>query len=382
MNRSRTWLGNSLRGAIRFAGGPVPLSIALHVAALLFLIITVHEQRGRELIVVNLEAGGGGGGGNELQNLDMPDVPLPEDAPPRAEAPTAVDTSDAVSLANDYARSADGGGIGIGRGGGLGPGYGRGFGPGLFAGYIGHLRRTGLDVALVIDGTASMRLVVDDVRAKMQELVRSIHRLVPVARVGVVVFGGRGEPIEIQPLTLKADKIGRFLNQITAKGGGQWEENTYGAMDAAVHLDWKPYARKVIVLVGDSPPAKEDFEPLLALVSRFRRENGAVNTVDVSEQEHERFEREFWLKVHGGLPPHKTALPAFYRQTQAAYQVIAHAGGGVMKALKADTAVNQQVMILVFGDQWESQVKAFSRGLDLPPSPHFLPPHFEKVVAR
>ncbi len=377
MNRSRTWLGNSPRGAIRFAGGPVPLSIALHVAALLFLIITVHEQRGRELIMGNLEAGGGGGGGNELQDLDMPEVPMPEEAPLHAEAPIAV-TSDAVNLANDYVRSAGGGGIGVGRGAGLGTGYGPGIGGGTFGGYIGDLRRTGLDVALVIDGTASMSLIVDEVRAKMQELVRSIHRLVPVARVGVVVFGGKGEPIEIQPLTLNSVRIASFLDGVTAKGGGEWEENTYGAIDAAVNrLDWQPYARKVIVLVGDSPPAKDDFEPLLALVSRFRGENGAVNTVDVSEREHEMFEREFWLKVHGELPPHKTALPAFYRQTQAAYQVIAHAGGGTMKALHSATAINQQVMVLVFGDQWELQVKAFSRGLEMWP-----PAHFEKVVAN
>jgi von Willebrand factor type A domain len=376
MNRPRKWLGNSLRGAIRFAGGPIPLSIALHVAALLFLIITVHEQRGRELIVVNLEAGGGGGGGNELQDLDLPDVPMPEDAPVHADTPVAV-TSDAVNLATDYVRSAGGGGIGIGRGGGIGSGYGPGIGKG-FGGYIVNLRRTGLDVALVIDGTASMSLIVDEVRMKMQELVRSIHRLVPVARIGVVVFGGKGEPIEIQPLTMNSERISSFLNQLTAKGGGEWEENTYGAIDNAVNrLDWKPYARKVIVLVGDSPPTKDDFEPLLALVSRFRGENGAVNTVDVSEREHRMFEREFWLKVHRDVPPQQTALPGFYRQTQLAYRLIAQVGGGTMKALDSSATINQQVMVLVFGDKWEVQVKAFSRGLEL-----FPPAHFEKVVAN
>src|ERR1700678_2700700 len=59
----------AVRSAIRFMIGPFPLSVALHVALLLFVIITIHEQRGRELIMVNLEAGGGGG--NEMQDLDM-----------------------------------------------------------------------------------------------------------------------------------------------------------------------------------------------------------------------------------------------------------------------------------------------------------------------
>jgi hypothetical protein len=66
--------------AFRFMLGPFPLSVTLHVIGLLFLIITVHEQRGRELIMVNLEAGGGGGGGSEMQDLDMPEVPMPDTA--------------------------------------------------------------------------------------------------------------------------------------------------------------------------------------------------------------------------------------------------------------------------------------------------------------
>ena len=161
----------SIRDALRLMIGPFPLSVALHVLALLFLIITVHEQRGRELIMVNLEAGGGGGGGSEMQDLDMPEVPMPDTAPQQMDSPQAVDTSQAVGLANDYVRAAGGGGIGIGRGGGMGSGYGHGIGSG-FGGFIGELRRKGLDVVLVIDGTGSMNLIIDDVKAKMAQLIQ------------------------------------------------------------------------------------------------------------------------------------------------------------------------------------------------------------------
>ncbi|HUO04269.1 MAG TPA: hypothetical protein VMU16_03630, partial [Candidatus Binataceae bacterium] len=125
----------SIRNFGRFMLGPFPLSVALHVGLLLVLIITVHAQRGRELIMVNLEAGGGGGGGNEMQDIDTPEVPMPEMASQQMEAPSAVDTSQAVSLASDYVRSAGGSGIGIGRGGGMGSGYGHGVGSG-FGGFI------------------------------------------------------------------------------------------------------------------------------------------------------------------------------------------------------------------------------------------------------
>ena len=352
-----------MKDALGLFIGPFPLSVALHVLALLFLIITVHEQRGRELIMVNLEAGGGGGGGSEMQDLDMPEVPMPDVAPQQMEAPTAVDTSQAVGLANDYVRAAGGGGIGIGRGGGMGSGYGHGIGSG-FGGFIGELRRKGLDVVLVIDGTGSMKLIIDDVKAKMAQLIQSIHRLVPIARVGIIVFGGKGEKMNVQPLTLSPQKLTDFLGGIQAMGGGEWEEDTFGACQKAITgMDWKPYAKKVVVLVGDSPPHKEDFGPLLGLIRQFKTNNGTFNTVDVAAEEHERFEREFWLKVHREEPPKISPLPEFYRQTQAAYKVLATSGGGSMKSLTKDAHINQQVLILAFGEQWQSQVAAFGRGL-------------------
>jgi von Willebrand factor type A domain len=350
-----------IRDALRMAIGPFPLSIAIHVLVLLFLIVTVHEERGRELIMVNLEAGGGGGNSSEMQNLEVPEVPMP-DTQQQMNQPQATEAS-AVGMASDYVRAAGGGGIGIGRGGGMGSGYGHGIGAG-FGGFIGELRRKGLDVVLVIDGTGSMRLIINDVKAKMAQLIQAIHRLVPIARVGIIVFGGRGEKREVQALTLSPQKLTYFLNHITAKGGGEWEEDTMGACKYAVDgMDWKPYAKKVIVLVGDSPPHKSDFAPLIALIKKFRAENGTFNTVDVAAEEHERFEREFWLKVHREEPPKISPLPEFYRQTQAAYKVLANAGGGGMRSLTHNVHINQQVLILAFGEQWQSQVAAFGRGI-------------------
>jgi len=354
----------TIRDYLRLALGPFPLSVALHVLVLLFLIITVHEQRGRELIMVNLEAGGGGGGGSEMQDLDMPEVPMPDTAPQQMEQPTAVDTSQAVGLANDYVRAAGGGGIGIGRGGGVGSGYGKGVGSG-FGGFIGELRRKGLDVVLVIDGTGSMKLIIDDVKAKMVQLIHSIHRLVPIARVGIVVFGGKGTKMDIAPLTLNPQKLVDFLGNLHAEGGDEWEEDLYGGVKNAINnMDWKPYAKKVIVLVGDSPPKKEDFQSVIADIRAFKEKNGMFNTIDVAAEEHERFEREFWLKVHREEPPKISPLPEFYQQTRAAYKVLANAGGGSMRSLTKDTHINQQVLILAFGEQWQSQIKAFGRGLE------------------
>jgi hypothetical protein len=253
-------------------------------------------------------------------------------------------------------------GIGAGRGGGIGSGYGRGIGAG-FGGFIGGLRRTGLDVTIVIDGTGSMRLIIEDVKSKMKQLVLAIHRLVPTARIGIVVFGGRGEPIQVEALTLSPDKLLFFLNNIQAHDGGEWQEDTLGAVRTAVDkMGWRPEAKKVIVLVGDTPPFDEDTEPVLGEVRKFTGDNGTFNTVDVTVEEHERFLEDF-ARRSGQQPEKNSPLPGFYLQTQHAYQVMASAGGGAWHSLTQDDQINQQVLILAFGSQWQTEVAAFGRGI-------------------
>jgi von Willebrand factor type A domain len=349
---------------LRFMAGPFPLSISLHVLVLLALLWGVHLEQGRNLISVDLQAGGGGGRADELKQLDMPEMAMPEtSAPLPIERPTIMSQSTtAVSVATRYVRMVVGQGIGAGRGGGIGSSYGRGIGAG-FGGFIGGLRRTGLDVTIVIDGTGSMRLIIDEVKGKMKQLVLAIHRLVPTARIGIVVFGGRGEPLQVEALTLSPDKLLFFLNNIQAHNGGEWQEDTLGAVRTAVdRMGWRPEAKKVIVLVGDTPPFDEDTEPVLGEVRKFTADNGTFNTVDVTVEEHERF-IEDWAQRTGQQPQKNSPLPGFYVQTQHAYQAVASAGGGSWHSLTKDDQINQQVLMLAFGAQWQTEVAAFGRGI-------------------
>jgi len=355
----------SIWNVFRFIEGPFEISVALHVAIILALLWGVHLQAGRNLIMVKLQAGGGGGT-QELKQLDMPEMPMPQMRMPiPIERPVVASQSSAtITSASHYVRSVAGGGIGAGRGGGIGTGYGRGVGAG-FGGFIAGLRKSGFEVTLVIDGTGSMVRVMADAKDKMRQLVLSIHRLVPAARIGIVVYGGRGEPIEVQPLTVSPDKLISFLENIKAHNGGEWQEDLLGAVRTSIdRMGWKPGTRKVIVLVGDTPPFNEDYEPVLEEIRRFRAENGAFNTVDVTREEHERFIIE-WYASQGIKPPPGAIenLPSFYAETQAAYQAMAAAGGGVWKSLTKDEQINQQVLILAFGEQWQTEVSAFGRNL-------------------
>src|SRR5260370_39839054 len=99
-----------LRDALHFMMGPLPLSISLHAAVLLGLLWGVHIEQGRELIMVNLQAGGGGGGGgsssDHLKALAMPEMPMPQTAPLPIERPVvAAHSSETISAATPYFRS-------------------------------------------------------------------------------------------------------------------------------------------------------------------------------------------------------------------------------------------------------------------------------------
>ena len=363
MSRSRAGasMRPGLRSAARFVGGPFSISIAIHLAILFTLIIAVHETRARELLIFTITAGTD----RALESAE--ELALPYEATfdfkthSRDDSPQAVDV-EKVMRDSSIAGTASKTGIDIGRSLGafnIHPGYGAG--GASFPFFVDELRHKGLDIVIVIDGTKSMDFVMADVKARMTQLAVRLRRLVPIARVGAVVFGAKGEPLDIQPLTLSTVKLQSFLGSIQAKGGGEWEENTFGAVHTAIaKMDWKPYARKVIILIGDSPPEKADFAPLVAALHDFKRNNGTLSVVDVIEEEHVRFEREFWMKEHGEYPKEISPLPQFARQAQLAYKMLAVEGGGSIQRLSHDANIEQQVMILVFGDRWQEEVRRYA----------------------
>ena len=331
------------RSAARFAGGPFSFSIAIHLAIILALVIAVHESRARELLIIQIEPGSLHPP-EAFEPLEIPDVPMPAfNTKSPDDSPQPVDVNkvlEGIQCDRRYdKRQRNGYRSARLRRTESSPRPGGGDG-GTFPWYVDELRHKGLDIVLVIDGTKSMDFVMADVKERMTRLAIRVRQLVPIARIGVVVFGGEGEPLDLQPLTLSTAKLQTFLGSIEAKGGGEWQENTLGAVQAAItRMDWKPYARKVIVLIGDSPPEPQDFAPLLAMIRNFRSNNGTLSGVDVQNEEHERYMRAFWIKVHRQEPTPKEIgpLPEFAKQAQAAYKVLAATGGGSIRSLSHDS---------------------------------------------
>jgi Mg-chelatase subunit ChlD len=236
---------------------------------------------------------------------------------------------------------------------------------GDFGSLIGRLRRSGLDVALVIDSTGSMQQVIDELTQRMGAMVGRLQALVPTARVGAVAFRDRGDEYVVRytDLSFHADKVRGFLSQLRAEGGGDWEEGVREGLESAVgDLNWRQHSKKVIILVGSSPPHKEDMPAVRKLVEAFHARGGIVSTIDITQRLHHEFYRMVYKSIHGTEPTSDPPMPAFYGEVRAAYADIARHGGGEMAGVKWDQELTEQILVFAFGSRWRDQVLAAHGG--------------------
>jgi len=247
--------------------------------------------------------------------------------------------------------------FGSGAVGGLGGGFGD---------YVGGLRKVGLDVALVIDTTDSMQFVIDDVKKQLGQLVGTLQRMVPASRVGIVVYRDKGDEYVVKwtDLSFHTDKLQEFLSHVRADGGGDFEEAVKEALEAAVNdLKWRKDSKKIIILVGGSPPHPWDVDDVHKIVKDFHRRGGYISTIDVTLQMHDEFDRAMWRSLHGKEPYQPSPLPEFYKETSHSFGEIAHEGGGDMISLDQNKALVREVLELTFGSRWKVEMAKYVKEL-------------------
>ena len=247
--------------------------------------------------------------------------------------------------------------FGSGAVGGLGGGFGD---------YIGGLRKVGLDVALVIDTTDSMQFVIDDVKEKMSQLVAAVQRMVPTSRVGVVVYRDKGDDYVVKwtDLSFHTQKLQDFLSHIDAAGGGDWEEAVKEALDAAVNdLKWRKQSKKIIILVGGSPPHPWDVDDVHKIVRDFHKQGGYISTIDVTKRQHDEFDRSLWRSLHGNEKYQPSPMPEFYKEVARSFGDIARDGGGELISLDQDKALVREVLALTFGSRWKIEMAKYLKEL-------------------
>jgi len=303
----------------------------------------------------------------------VPRAPLPQPAtsPVVHFARPSPPVGSSIDLESRLAAAGAGmGGLGGGGGGGAGWSLGTSFGR-----YVGSLRKVGLDVALVVDATGSMQNVIDELKGRLDDVADTMQHLVPTARIGAVAFRDRDDSkvataprrsedflVRWTDLSFNGRKVQTFLAGIVAEGGGDWEEAVKDGLETAMRqLKWRADAKKVIILVGSSPPHAQDVPAIRKLVAEWRARGGVVSTVDVSLLLHEEHERKIYRWLHGEELKEVSPLPDFYHQVQESFAEIARDGGGEMIRLGQSGPLVRHLLVLTFGPRWEKDVARIAR---------------------
>ncbi len=288
-------------------------------------------------------------------------------------APPARPLGSGVDLASRFASAGAGAG-GLGGGGGGGAGWSLGS---SFSKYVGGLRKVGLDVAIVVDATGSMQSVIDDLKRRMDDLAATMQHLVPTARIGAVAYRDRDDGkvataprqsedfvVKWSDLTFNVRKVQSFLDGLVAEGGGDWPEAVKAGLDTAMHqLKWRADAKKVIIIVGGSPPHEEDVPAIRQLIAEWRAKGGVVSTIDVSLKLHEEHERMMHKWLYGEDLKEVSPLPDFYKELTDSFTEIAKEGGGDFLSLAQNQAIVRHLLILTFGPKWDKDVARIARGM-------------------
>ena len=225
---------------------------------------------------------------------------------------------------------------------------------GSFTRHIQLLREGGLDIVFIFDSTSSMAEFLRKVKIKIVNLVATFKNLVPTARIGLVTYRDVGEDFVTRKhsLTHGTKSLQIFLRDIDPVGGGDREEAVDEALRVAIEeLNWKKYAKKIILLIGDAPPHKKDMPKTRKLIEKFRKKmGGMVATLDTSY-------KPFKIKTSGDN------LDREQEKVMDEFKLFAEIGGGESARLIDEEKVIRQMVVLVFGTRWEVCLDEFLKNL-------------------
>ncbi|CAF2984319.1 unnamed protein product, partial [Rotaria sp. Silwood2] len=120
-----------------------------------------------------------------------------------------------------------------------------------------------IDICFCLDCTGSMSRWLAAVKGQMKTIMEGIQGEVKVKypslklqlRFAIVAYRDLKDkpPIMKIDFTEKTDDVMKFLNGITASGGGDIPEDVLGALDTCLTLNWSKTNARFIVLITDAP---------------------------------------------------------------------------------------------------------------------------------
>jgi len=188
-----------------------------------------------------------------------------------------------------------------------------------------------------------MQPYIDRARATIDAIIADLAAVVPDLRLGVVAFRDRSDEwlVRREELTEERYRIHNFLLSLEAIGGGDFEEAVdEGLRVAAEELDWRPTARRVLILIGDAPPHVTEESVTLAVVRGFARDRQAAVSALYT----------------GGAP--ERAPSERDKSTRAFFERIARTGGGLIADLTADGhELRDQILDASLGTEWRDEIR-------------------------
>lgn len=219
------------------------------------------------------------------------------------------------------------------------------------------LRKDGLDLALLLDETGSMRAEIDAAKKGIEEIASMIREIVPKLRIALVTYDDESH-VQLG-FTTNYKSLAKKLEKIKAEGGGDFEEGVDKAIATALQdkkLSWRARAAKVVIVIGDAPMHEEDTKECLELIRRAHEEpetllgRRRVSTGGEGSAESRSTVRPWTFSVirTGGKP-----------QTVRNFGQIVRAGGGTVVVLSNAAQVTHKVFLVTFGSEWKEELEVF-----------------------
>ena len=193
--------------------------------------------------------------------------------------------------------------------------------------YLDVLRQRTMDIALVMDSTASMRPMIDEARVGVDSLILFFNDIARSMRLAFIAYRDHdNEPVwEGEVFTADVEHIRRFLFEIRITGGTDLPEAVYDGLAACTRLDWNEDAHRQLILIGDARPHDTDMGRTLDLAGRFFNEGIPVHAIHI--------EMVVPRNAPYATPEYLAQISEHNRLTVEAFQGIAESGGGQFVAL-------------------------------------------------